>query len=90
MLDFGSMGVGDPASELRVAWNLLPPTARTRFRREVGADAAEWRRARGWALLQALAQLSYVGVRNPPLAANARHVIAELVTEVVAGPRAGW
>ncbi len=82
VLDFGAMGVGDPASELRVAWNLLPPAARTRFRGELGADAAEWSRARGWALLQALAQLSYFGVRNPPIAANARHVIAELVAEV--------
>jgi aminoglycoside phosphotransferase (APT) family kinase protein len=85
VLDFGAMGVGDPASDLRVAWNLLPPAARSRFRGELGADAAEWRRARGWALLQALAQLSYFEARNPPLVANARHVIAELVAEATAG-----
>jgi aminoglycoside phosphotransferase (APT) family kinase protein len=89
VLDFGAMGVGDPASDLRVAWNLLPPTARSRFRSELGTDAAEWRRARGWALLQALAQLSYFELRNPPLAANARHVIAELVAEPGAGLEAG-
>lgn len=81
VLDFGAMGLGDPAGDLRVAWNLLPPAARTRFRGELGSDAAEWRRARGWALLQAVAQVSYFHARNPPLAASARHVIAELVAE---------
>jgi aminoglycoside phosphotransferase (APT) family kinase protein len=81
VLDFSSMGLGDPASDLRPAWNLLPPSARRTFRDAVGADDATWARARGWVLLQALAQLPYYSTRNPPLAANARHVIAELVAE---------
>jgi len=81
VLDFSAMGLGDPASDHRVAWNLLPPAARAVFRDEVGADDATWARARGWVLLQALAQLPYYAERNPPLAANARHVIAELVAE---------
>ena len=81
VLDFSAMGVGDPASDLRVAWNLLPVSARETFRRGVDADDATWARARGWVLLQALAQLPYYAARNPPLAANARHVIAELVAE---------
>lgn len=85
VLDFGAMGVGDPASDLRVAWNLLPRAARARFRTELGADDAEWRRAKGWALLQALAQLAYFSVRDPPIAAGARHVIAELVADGEAG-----
>ncbi|KRE22519.1 hypothetical protein ASG80_10735 [Agromyces sp. Soil535] len=81
VLDFGSMGLGDPASDLRAAWNLLPAHARAVFRVEVGADDATWARARGWVLLQALARLPYYSERNPPLAANARHVIAALVAE---------
>ncbi|RZS68500.1 aminoglycoside phosphotransferase (APT) family kinase protein [Agromyces ramosus] len=81
VLDFSAMGLGDPASDLRVAWNLLPAPARAVFRRGVGADDATWARARGWVLLQALAQLPYYASRNPPLADNARHVIAELVAE---------
>jgi aminoglycoside phosphotransferase (APT) family kinase protein len=81
VLDFSAMGLGDPASELRVAWNLLPPAARGVFRAEVAADESTWARARGWALLQALAQLPYYADRNPPLAASARHVVAELVAE---------
>ncbi|MGW4928485.1 aminoglycoside phosphotransferase family protein [Agromyces sp. NPDC004153] len=81
VLDFSAMGLGDPASDHRVAWNLLPPPARAVFRAEVGADDATWARARGWVLLQALAQLPYYAERNPLLAANARHVIAALVAE---------
>ena len=81
VLDFSAMGLGDPASDLRAAWNLLPASARGVFRDEVGADDATWARARGWVLLQALAQLPYYAERNPPLAANARHVIGELVAE---------
>lgn len=81
VLDFSAMGLGDPASDHRVAWNLLRPAGRAVFRAEVGADDATWARARGWVLLQALAQLPYYAERNPPLAANARHVIAELVAE---------
>jgi aminoglycoside phosphotransferase (APT) family kinase protein len=81
VLDFGAMGLGDPASDHRIAWNLLTPDARAVFRAEVGADDETWARSRGWALLQALAQLPYYAARNPPLAANARRVIAELVAE---------
>jgi aminoglycoside phosphotransferase (APT) family kinase protein len=81
VLDFSAMGLGDPASDYRVAWNLLPAGARRVFRQAVGSDDATWARARGWVLLQALAQLPYYTERHPPLAANARHVIAELVAE---------
>lgn len=81
VLDFGVMGLGDPASDYRVAWNLLTPEGRAVFRAEVGADDATWARARGWVLLQAVAQLTFVADRVPSLAANARHVIAELAAE---------
>jgi aminoglycoside phosphotransferase (APT) family kinase protein len=81
VLDFSAMGLGDPASDYRVAWNLLPARARRVFRQAVGTDDATWARARGWVLLQALAQLPYYTERNPPLAENARHVIGELVAE---------
>ena len=86
VLDFSAMGLGDPASDLRAAWNLLPASARQVFREAVSADDATWARARGWVLLQALAQLPYYTERNPQLAANARHVIAELVAERSAQP----
>lgn len=81
VIDFGSVGVGDPAVDLIVAWNLLPAGVRGVFREAVGADEAEWARGRGWALSIALIQLPYYWDTNPALAANSRHVIGEILAE---------
>lgn len=81
VIDFGSVGVGDPAVDLIVAWNLLPASARALFRETVGADDAEWARGRGWALSIALIALAFYRETNPPLAENSRHVIKEVLAE---------
>lgn len=81
VIDFGTVGVGDPAVDLIVAWNLLPASARGTFRDAVGADDAEWARGRGWALSISLIQLPYYWQTNPALAENSRHVIHEILTE---------
>lgn len=81
VIDFSGSGVGDPAIDLQVAWNLLPPGARGTFRDAVGADDATWGRARGRALAQALVQIPYYKHTNIPLATNARHGIREIIRE---------
>lgn len=81
VIDFGCVGVGDPAVDLIVAWNLLPASARGTFREAVGADDAEWARGRGWALSIALIALPYYWETNPPVAENSRHVIREVLAE---------
>ncbi|MBT3155134.1 aminoglycoside phosphotransferase family protein [Streptomyces sp. CHD11] len=81
VIDFDCAGVGDPAVDLIVAWNLLPAGVRDVFREAVGADEAEWARGRGWALSISLIQLPYYWDTNPALAANSRHVIAEILAE---------
>ncbi|MFI9825031.1 aminoglycoside phosphotransferase family protein [Streptomyces sp. NPDC052013] len=81
VIDFGTVGVGDPAVDLIVAWNLLPAQARGIFREAVGADEAQWARGRGWALSISLIQLPFYWETNPPLAENSRHVIKEILTE---------
>ncbi|MFD9002535.1 aminoglycoside phosphotransferase family protein [Streptomyces sp. NPDC059582] len=81
VIDFGTVGVGDPAVDLVVAWNLLPASARGTFRDAVGADDAEWARGRGWALSISLIQLPYYWQTNPALAENSRHVIREILAE---------
>ncbi|MFD4544331.1 aminoglycoside phosphotransferase family protein [Streptomyces bauhiniae] len=83
VIDFGCAGVGDPAVDLIVAWNLLPAPVRGVFRDAVGADDAEWARGRGWALSIALVQLPYYWRTNPVLAENARHTIGEVLAEGV-------
>ncbi|MFD7281539.1 aminoglycoside phosphotransferase family protein [Streptomyces sp. NPDC059862] len=81
VIDFGTVGVGDPAVDLIVAWNLLPASARPVFRDALGVDDSEWARGRGWALSISLIQLPYYWETNPPLAANSRHVIKEILAE---------
>jgi aminoglycoside phosphotransferase (APT) family kinase protein len=81
VIDFGNLGIGDPACDLIIAWNLLPAHLRHAFRTELGVDDATWQRGRGWALSNALIALPYYKDTNPMLANNARHVIQELLKE---------
>lgn len=60
VLDFGDMCTGDPATDLAAAWVLLPAGAAPRFlaayaHPHAAPDPAMIRRARGWAVLRALA-----------------------------------
>ncbi|UUV31593.1 aminoglycoside phosphotransferase family protein [Amycolatopsis roodepoortensis] len=81
VLDFGTVGVGDPASDLIPAWNLLTPPARETFRGEAGVDADTWSRGRGWALGMAIVQLPYYRATNPVISANARFVVRQVLAD---------
>jgi aminoglycoside phosphotransferase (APT) family kinase protein len=81
VIDFGGMGVGDPACDLIIAWNLLHANTRNIFRAALQINDATWARGRGWALSIALIQLPYYQTTNPVLAANARHVIHEVLAD---------
>ncbi|UNO43548.1 aminoglycoside phosphotransferase family protein [Streptomyces sp. MST-110588] len=75
VIDFGCMGVGDPACDLFPAWNLLSADARQVFREALDVDDATWMRGRGRTLSQALIALPYYRETNPAMACNARYVI---------------
>jgi aminoglycoside phosphotransferase (APT) family kinase protein len=79
VIDFGCLGVGDPAVDLIVAWNLLDPDARQAYRAALDVDDATWARGRAWALSIALIQLPYYKDTNPTLAANSRRVVREVL-----------
>src|SRR5262245_32686382 len=66
VIDWGSMGVGDPACDVMVAWKLHSPAARDTFRGALPTDDATWERARGWVLSQAVAALAYYTPENNP------------------------
>ena len=59
VIDFGCLGVGDPACDVAVAWKVLPSEERCRFRNALSVDDATWARARGWVLSQAVNALTY-------------------------------
>jgi aminoglycoside phosphotransferase (APT) family kinase protein len=64
VIDWGAMGVGDPAVDVMVAWKLHSPAARDAFREALPTDDATWERARAWALSQAVAILAYYTPKN--------------------------
>ncbi|MFF8832204.1 aminoglycoside phosphotransferase family protein [Streptomyces sp. NPDC015131] len=81
VIDFGCMGVGDPACDLFPAWNLLPADAREVFRERLGVDDATWVRGRARTFSQALISLPYHRGSNPAMAGNARRVIRAVLGE---------
>ena len=66
VIDWGSMGVGDPACDVMVAWKLHSSAARDAFREALPVDDATWARARGWAVSQAIAALAYYTPESNP------------------------
>jgi aminoglycoside phosphotransferase (APT) family kinase protein len=82
VIDFGCLGVGDPACDVMVAWKLLPAAERQSFRTALAVDDATWARARGWALSQALGALSYyTDENNPLLVREARRWLVEVLAD---------
>ncbi|MER6614510.1 aminoglycoside phosphotransferase family protein [Streptomyces xantholiticus] len=81
VIDFGCLGLGEPAVDLLPAWYVLPAAARDVFRDELGADEATWARGRGWALSVALMELRHYRETNPVMATIARHVIGEVLVQ---------
>ncbi|QHF94346.1 phosphotransferase [Streptomyces sp. NHF165] len=81
VIDFGCLGVGDPACDLFPAWNLLPAEAREAFRAALGVDDATWLRGRARTLSQALIALPYYRRTNRVMAGNARYVIRAVLGE---------
>jgi aminoglycoside phosphotransferase (APT) family kinase protein len=79
VIDFGLLGVGDPACDLIVAWNLLDARSREVFRGELGVDEASWARGRGWALYTGLVALPYYLNTNSVIVKTSRHVLSEVL-----------
>ena len=80
VIDFGCLGVGDPASELAAAWALFSGESRAAFRAALPFDDATWARGIGWALL-GVGALPYYRETNPAIVAEALHAIAEVLAE---------
>jgi aminoglycoside phosphotransferase (APT) family kinase protein len=81
VVDFGGLGVGDPACDTMPAWTFFPAEAREVFRSELEVDDATWERGRGWVLSMGLMAVPYYRDTNPPLAANARRWIEEALSD---------
>ncbi|ALQ68663.1 aminoglycoside phosphotransferase [Bacillus thuringiensis serovar finitimus] len=70
VIDWGMMGIGDPACDVMVAWKLHSPEARDVFLDATRTDDATLARARGWVVSQAVAILAYYTPQNNPTLYN--------------------
>ncbi len=81
VIDFGGLGVGDPACDLVVAWSLFSGESREAFRTALSVDDATWARGRGWALSVALIFIPYYLDTNPVGVGDARRTIDEVLAD---------
>ncbi len=81
IIDFGLMGVGDPACDLALAWSLLPTHARDVFRTAANVDEPTWQRGKGWGLYIGVIALSYYRERNAILSGIAETAIQAVIED---------
>ncbi|MFC8598572.1 aminoglycoside phosphotransferase family protein [Isoptericola sp. NPDC057191] len=88
VIDWGALGVGDPAADLPPAWWLFSGRDRDVFREAAGAgpggdlDDGAWARGRGWVLVQGVIALPYYWDRWPEFArASQRRVAAAVAAD---------
>jgi aminoglycoside phosphotransferase (APT) family kinase protein len=54
VIDFGQLGIGDPACDLMIAWTMFKGENRKLFQENLQLDNDTWLRARAWTLWKAL------------------------------------
>ncbi len=81
VIDFGCMGIGDPACDMTIAWSFLSRESRKVFRTTTGVDDSTWQRGRGWTLWKALTTLLENDDAIPKKASTARRTIDELLAD---------
>lgn len=81
VIDFGGVGVGDPAIDVIPAWSVLSSDSRDVSRGALPVDDATWIRGRGWALSIAVTIIPYYVETNPPFVAMAKNMIAEVLAD---------
>lgn len=81
VIDFGELGVGDPACDLMAAYTLLSPATREVFRQRVGLDEPTWARGRGWALTTGLSAYTAYAATHPRVAHQTSRQITQALLD---------
>ena len=83
VIDWGAVGVGDPAPDLAPALWTFTGTARELYREAVAPDDATWVRACGWALAPSLTGIGYYRHTFPRMAEHGRRMVRAAVAELL-------
>ena len=81
VIDFSMFGLGDPATDVTIAWELFDSESRAVYLAELDVDGATRRRALGWAVRAAYA-IPYYRQTNPGIVARARRSLRNVIAEV--------
>lgn len=81
IIDFGCMGIGDPACDLVIAWTFFSGESRNAFQSSLILDPDTWARARGWALWKACLELLKLKDTNNPEAIRQQKIIDDVIKE---------
>jgi aminoglycoside phosphotransferase (APT) family kinase protein len=79
VIDFGMLGVGDPACDLTIAWTLFGGKSREAFRAMLPLDPGTWARGCAWTLWKALIVAAGYTESRDSEAAQPLRVIDELL-----------
>ncbi|MEI3893294.1 MULTISPECIES: aminoglycoside phosphotransferase family protein [Bacillus] len=80
VIDFGILGVGDPACDAAMAWTFFDKNSRGVFKEALHIDEETWNRARGWALWKALITYDANRDSNEKIAEESYRVI-QVITD---------
>jgi len=81
VIDFGCMGIGDPACDLTIAWTFFRGKSREVFKSEIGLGKDTWARARGWALWKACFELMQLKDKTGMEAIRQQQIINNVINE---------
>ena len=82
VIDWGTAGRGDPATDLNAVWGYLPVAVADLYRETVGLDEAAYRRGRGFALAPAISGLTYYRDTAPHFSAAGLATVRALVASL--------
>ncbi|MBY6038064.1 aminoglycoside phosphotransferase family protein [Fictibacillus nanhaiensis] len=83
VIDFGILGVGDPACDAAMAWTFFDDKSRVAFKDALNMDEETWNRARGWALWKALITYNWNKHSNKATAEESLTIVNGIVQEYI-------
>lgn len=81
VIDFGILGVGDPACDLAMYWTFFKGEEREVFKNILDLDKETWNRARGWVLWKALYDINYYKDSDIVKCNYAKEIFNEVIEE---------
>ena len=83
VIDWGTLGIGDPAIDLMLGWTLFDAPSRAAFHAAMVPSPEDWARARALAFAKAIVALPYYRDSNPAFHAVMAHTLEQVLSDAV-------